>query len=146
MDSLAGFRDARKDRKFFGQFLFRFGIDYECVAAVFHFTDIDDAIGAIKSKVDLGTYWPFVVREVPPCIRLDVDAGDALQAVGFFKNGRRVLVVANHNPYSVEAKLPAHVSAIYLTDKTRALTPQPIAPVFPFPSKSVTTIILTEKD
>ena len=65
MYGLAGFRDAGKDRQFFGQFLFRFGVDHECVAAVFHFTDVDDAIGVFDSGLGGLTVAREIMRNLP---------------------------------------------------------------------------------
>ena len=81
----------------------------------------------------------------PGSVRFAVDAGANLQAVGFSKNGRQAIVVANHTDAPVEARLPDSVKELYVTSEAHALRPFAPVPVFPFLSKSVTTII-TEKE
>ena len=112
-------------------------VDY-CDGLIYEF-DEPRTFALTKRYYAFGHFSKFIA---PGSVRFDVDAGDRLQAVGFSKDGRQVVVIANHNTHAVELQLPETVSAIYLTDETHALTPVDPASVFSFPSTSVTTIII----
>lgn len=74
--------------------------------------------------------------------RFEVDAGDNLNAVGFIKDGRSVVVVANRNNDGIKLGLPEGVKEIYVTSEEYSLTPFEPAKEFTIPAKSVTTIII----
>ena len=116
-------------------------VDY-CDGLIYAFDDTR-TFALTKRYYAFGHFSKFIR---PGSVRVHTDAGTHLQAVGFEKDGRQVVVVANHNTYETRASLPANVSAVYLTDETHALTPVVPAAVFSFPSKSVTTIIIEKQD
>lgn len=72
----------------------------------------------------------------------DVDAGENLNAVGFEKDGRQVIVIANRNINEVKLELPANVSRIFVTSENHSLTQVVPEAEFSFPSKSVSTLII----
>ena len=116
-------------------------VDY-CDGLIYAFDDTR-TFALTKRYYAFGHFSKFIR---PGSVRVHTDAGTHLQAVGFEKDGRQVVVVANHNTYQTRASLPANVSAGFLTDETHALTPVVPAAVFSFPSKSVTTIIIEKQD
>ena len=77
-------------------------------------------------------------------VRFDVDAGDNLNAVGFAKGGRSVVVIANRNSESVKLELPAKAKEIYVTSDEYSLTPLKAEKEFTLPAKSVTTLVFEE--
>ena len=77
-------------------------------------------------------------------VRFDVDAGDNLNAVGFAKGGRSVVVIANRNSESVKLELPAKAKEIYVTSDEFSLTPLEPEKEFTLPAKSVTTLVFEE--
>lgn len=115
-------------------------VDY-CDGLIYEFDDTR-TFALTKRYYAFGHFSKFIA---PGSIRFHVDAGPRLQSVGFQKNGRQVIVLANRGETEEVLQLPASVREIYLTDETRALTPLPPAPVFSFPPKSVATLILNEE-
>ena len=81
----------------------------------------------------------------PGSVRFHVEAGDALQCVGFTKDGRHVVVAVNRNAYDVQAALPEPPKAVYVTSEEHALTPFSPAQTITFPAKSVATLIFEEE-
>ena len=75
-------------------------------------------------------------------VRFDVDAGENLNAAGFAKDGRNVVVIANRNDADIEIELPADTKEIYVTSEEYSLTPFEPVKEFTIPAKSVTTIII----
>ena len=75
-------------------------------------------------------------------VRFDVDAGENLNAVGFAKDGRNVVVIANRNDADIEIELPADTKEIYVTSEEYSLTPFEPVKELTIPAKSVTTIII----
>ena len=75
-------------------------------------------------------------------VRFDVDAGENLNAAGFAKDGRNVVVIANRNDADIEIELPADTKEIYVTSEDYSLTPFEPVKEFTIPAKSVTTIII----
>ena len=115
-------------------------VDY-CDGLIYEFDDTR-TFALTKRYYAFGHFSKFIA---PGSVRFHVDAGPRLQSVGFQKNGRQVIVLANRGETEEVLQLPASVHEIYLTDETRALTPLPPAPVFSFPPKSVATLILNEE-
>ena len=115
-------------------------VDY-CDGLLYEFDDTR-TFALTKRYYAFGHFSKFIE---PGSVRFCVDAGPLLQAAGFEKDGRQVLVVANHGEKGVELRLPAGVSEIFLTDETRSLSPVSPAPVFTFPPKSIATLILQKK-
>ena len=111
-------------------------VDY-CDGLIYEFDDTR-TFALTKRYFAFGHFSKFIA---PGSLRFHVDAGAHLQAVGFRKEGRQVIVVANHNDTDVACLLPEGVCEIYLTDETRSLAPCDPAAVFTFPPKSVTTLI-----
>ena len=116
-------------------------VDY-CDGLIYEFDDTR-TFALTKRYFAFGNFSKFIE---PGSVRFDVDAGPALQTVGFKKGDRQVVVAANRGDAEVKLRLPANVSEIYLTDETHDLSPMDAGTVFSFPAKSVTTIIITEKD
>lgn len=75
-------------------------------------------------------------------VRFDVDAGDNLNAVGFAKGGRSVVVIANRNGEDTDIELPADTKEIYVTNDEYSLMQFEPVKKFTLPAKSVTTIII----
>ena len=75
-------------------------------------------------------------------VRFDVDAGENLNAAGFAKDGRNVVVIANRNDADIEIELPADTKEIYVTSEEYSLTPFEPVKELTIPAKSVTTIII----
>ncbi|MBR4767194.1 MAG: glycoside hydrolase family 30 protein [Clostridia bacterium] len=75
-------------------------------------------------------------------VRFEVDAGDNLNAVGFAKDGRSVVVIANRNGEDVKIELPENTKNLYVTSEEYSLTQFEPVKEFTLPAKSVTTIII----
>ena len=78
----------------------------------------------------------------PGSERFDVDAGDGLNAVGFTKEGRSVVVIANRNCEDIKLEIPEKTKEIYVTSDRYSLTAFEPVKEFTIPAKSVTTIII----
>ena len=78
--------------------------------------------------------------------RFEVDPGSELQAVGFTKGGRQVVVAANRGDKAFELRLPESIKEIYVTSEERSLEKAAAETIFSFPAKSVVTLIFEECD
>ena len=75
-------------------------------------------------------------------VRFKVDAGGRLDAVGFRKAEKMVVVIANRNESEETIELPEGVSSIYLTNETHSLDPVEITKNLALPPKSICTLII----
>ena len=116
-------------------------VDY-CDGLLYEFDDTR-TFALTKRYFTFGQFSKFIE---PGSVRFDVDAGEKLQAVGFSKDGRQVVVIANHNESGVELRLSENVCAIFCTDATRSMEPLDPASAVSIPPKSVTTILFQKKE
>ena len=115
-------------------------VDY-CDGLIYEFDDTR-TFALTKRYFAFGHFSKFIE---PGSVRFDVDAGKTLQAVGFQKEDRQVVVLANRSESAVRLQLPANADSVFLTDETHDLTRVDVLPVFSFPAKSVATLILHKK-
>lgn len=115
-------------------------VDY-CDGLIYAF-DNTRTFRLTKRYYAFGHFTKFIA---PGSVRIRVNAGEHLQAVGFLKDGAYTLVAANPTAFAVEARLPAEPKAIYLTDDVHDLSPVPPTDRFAFLPKSIATILLEKE-
>ena len=117
-------------------------------------SDVDYCDGLLYMDTEARTFAPakryyafgqFSKFIEPGSVRVKVDAGSRLRAAAFCKDDRTAVVVANFGREPVEAALPQNVAELYVTSETHALTPVSLTPVFLFPARSVTTLLINEE-
>ena len=115
-------------------------VDY-CDGLIYE-NDDDRSFELTKRYYTFGNFSKFIA---PGSVRFEVDAGQGLAAVGFAKDGRRVIVLANRGAEAVPLELPEHTRELYVTSETDDLRNVPVQSPFTVPPKSVATVIVAEE-
>ena len=116
-------------------------VDY-CDGLIYEF-DSPRAFRLTKRYFAYGNFTKFIE---PGSVRFEVNAGDDLDAVGFKKDGRFVIVIANRQKNDIEILLPFKDAEIYITSERYDLVKQLYVKQLNLPGRSVTTIVTDDTD
>ncbi len=116
-------------------------VDY-CDGLIYEF----DSPRAFRLTKRYFAYGNFTKFSGPGSVRFEVNAGDNLDAVGFKKDGRFVIVISNRQKNDIEILLPFKDADIYITSERYDLVKQLYVKQLILPGRSVTTIVTDDTD